>query len=456
MLQSLPSELPDYRHLTNAQRAAVANRLADTGSGPNAADLYRAAYESAKYPFEALDAEAAVAFPSPAGWLDANEYAITLRFDWPADQVKLIRRWLAINGEALSGIRKAVECERCFFPFKESRPFDSSGIESLSRLRRLAKLMAASVALHAHDAEWTAAFADNLIILRIAAHARQTPSDLGRTVGNAIERMGLQQMAVLLEEHPSTTPLELSTAIAKAGARGAADEAINWVESAGQWDLIDATHAWARDEQACPEMSELVGSFFSTDENWREVAKLLGPSSQPFKSVEEFKAAVRATTPAQSGAVLERRNECYRNWSRLPLHEGLKSLPQLREQMRAISNGDSIWSLWGNSTVLPAGKLRILRQEHEMARRAALLVIDLVETRTRTGRLPKRLEDLPAANRSFMLDVCSGALLRFVPDTDGKTFKLYSVGDDQQDDGGDAQKDIVFWPTPRPEYETPK
>lgn len=455
MLQSMPSVLPDSRKLSNPERVAMANRLADSGSGSNAADLYRAAVAAAKYPFEALEREAAATLPSPAGWLDANEYALTLRFDWPADQVKLIRHWLAINGEALETIRKAVECERCFFPFKADCPFDTSGIESLSRLRRLAKLMAASAALHAHEGKWDAAYADNNIILKIAAHARQTPSAIGRMVGNAIERMGLQQMAVLLEKHPSATLHELSTAIVKAGTRGASDEAIDWVESAYQWDLIDATHAWARDEHACPGMSELVGLFFSADENWREIAKLLGPTSQPFKSVEEFKAAVRATTPAQSGAVVEQMNKRYAKWSELPLHEALKLVPELRKDTAELTTRDPIWSLWGNSTAFPVGKPTIQRQEHEMARRAALLVIELHEMRARTSRLPRRLEEVSQTAGSLTLDVCSGTPLRYVPSADSASFKLYSVGDDQHDDGGDPTKDIVFWPTVRPEFESP-
>ena len=84
----------------------------------------------------------------------------------------------------------------------------------------------------------------------------------------------------------------------------------------------------------------------------------------------------------------------------------------------------------------------------------------ILQYRLDRGALPERLGELtPAYVAAIPVDEYSGMHLRYAPD--GRDFKLYSVGENLQDDGGSSEKikdgsgkgragpaDIVYWPPP--------
>ena len=79
----------------------------------------------------------------------------------------------------------------------------------------------------------------------------------------------------------------------------------------------------------------------------------------------------------------------------------------------------------------------------------------ILEFRNKESRLPKRLDELvPRFLNTAPIDVYSGRPFVYRVNTDGNDFVLYSVGGDQDDDGGKHTDDVrgdgdrVFWPPP--------
>ena len=99
-------------------------------------------------------------------------------------------------------------------------------------------------------------------------------------------------------------------------------------------------------------------------------------------------------------------------------------------------------------------------REATMNELATRTLTGILQYRLDRGALPERLGELtPAYVAAIPVDEYSGMHLRYTPD--GRDFKLYSVGENLQDDGGSSEKikdgsgkgragpaDIVYWPPP--------
>lgn len=468
------ADLPDPTSVLVEQRIAALNKLFESREGAETNQHYQTAFKRYVAPWD--KSAFGTAEPGPhagadaADWLDANESALCVRFDWPAEYVAHIDRWLNANADALVALRLAARGQRWYGPFaaESGRLTDIDLLGEAVRLRALAKLRALAAARLAYDGRWDDAARESAGILCLAAHTRGRPLVLWQGFAYSSEDLALTQLSAFV---PHLSPDGLKrlhdTLHAKSTAQQPTDEQIAFAERLYDWDMIERLHEWARDEARHPDAREQLSAYLTVHETFKdlrldEVGLKVERSS--FESVDGFKAELLKTTPQTAWKVVMERVAAYQEWAALPLPEALPRLAAFRERAREIGRKDPIMRLFDEISILKPGHLRLLCAKRDARRAGFDLLVALHQFKAEKKAWPASLEELaPGLRPRLPADPYSGKPIVYRRNADATDFVLYSVGENQRYDGGrpptdntrvesEPSGDLVFWPLRSPGF----
>jgi len=472
-------DLPDPTSVPAEQRIAVLNKLFESREGAETDGHYHTALKrhvglwdkgafGTPEPEPKADADAAA-----ADWLNANEYALLVRFDWPSEHVAHVDRWLKANADALAALRQAVGGQRWYRPFaaESGRLADIDLVGEAAKLRMLAKLRALAAARLAYEGRWDEAAGESASNLRLAAHVRERPLVLWQGIAGSLEDIAFAQLSALVPHLPPEGLKRLGTTYRAAqGTPQPSDEQIAFAELLYTWDTIERYHEWARDESRHPSVREQLSTFLSMHDTLNELRldqaglKVEQPS---FESVDAFKAALLKSTPQAAWKVVTEHEAAYREWAALPLPEALPKLAAFGERSRQIGRKDPIMRLFDEISLFRPGHFRLLRATRDARRAGFEVLLALHQFKAENKAWPTRLEELtPKLLVRLPEDPYSGKPLVYRRSADGADFVLYSVGENQKDDAGRRPADegqvgaalsgdVVFWPLETPEFKQP-
>lgn len=484
------AQLPDPTTIPADQRIAAVNKLSESREGTDtdrnyqrALELYRATHDREAFgvgvaaegapPGAIARAEA----DSKAGeWIWDNTLVLACRFDWPPERTAHVDRWLKANAGALSAFRQAATGTRWHRPLTmlmlDEKPFvaadrlcgvdASDGLIKLQWLARLRSLTAARLAI---DKKWDEAARESAANLRTAAHLAGRPLALCQWASFGMERDALAQLAAFL---PHMSPAGLKTVQTTYRAAvvlpRATDEQVSWAENLWIWDTMELYHEWARDEARHPALREFLGSMLTLGETLKhdlgEGSTGLKLEERAFESVDALKAELLKSDAMTAWKVYQDQEASYQAWSDQPLPGALALREKMVARWREIGQGDPLTRFLDAIGIVDVGahRLRLANRDVQRAGFEVLLALHLFKAEKNAW--PEKLEELtPKLIVRLPKDPYSGKPLIYRRSADGADFKLYSVGEDQKDEGGTRDEagkgDLVFWPLQTPEFTQP-
>lgn len=445
LMLALDPPLPDPERVASNERIAVVNRLFESADGAEIDRYYRDALRSYVWPFQ-LAAEVPTGPDSQpmdrsaSDWIQANEYALQMRFDWPAESVAHVDRWLAANAECLSALEKVTGGERWYQPLaaETGRLFNVDLFSLAAQMSRLARLRTVAAARLAHAGKHADAMREAIATLRMAAHADQRPFAFWRKLGGACEHAALKQLAGLLPFLKPAELLELEGAYDSHLASPRANtRAIAFAESLYLVDYIECLHEWARDEARHASMREDLAQVLSMHATMPELRELGLWVKKPWlDTVDQLKAELLKTTPEKSWSVALRQERCFEEWAALPLNLSIARFDPWVAQLQEIVRECPALRLNYEVDLLPPGESRLHSGYRAASRAGFSTLLALHRFKADYNHWPASLGELvPGYLSRLPEDPFSGEPLKYRRSPDGN-FVLYSVAENLQDDGG--------------------
>ncbi len=450
---------PDPRSIPADERIAYVNKLTRPGEGPNAAPLYEEAVQKIVTVF---DLSMRLPFDADRSGYDRvwkNDALLVLAEQWSGPDSKIIREWLSANAASLDLIRRASDADLFHRPLSadHGRLHEALSDPGLTTgLNQLYKLAAMNANEHAMRGEWTAAYEWTQRCYRMARHAYQPPYTMLRLTGLAIERRASEQALAFMRREFPTAPQALLADLRDARQALDAQQQVTQVEQMLTLDYIEAMHAWARKPSVDPKLGEFV-RFALEDSLMQDVGQATGQAAGDgrFKSVAEFQEQIKATSVDDEWAVFQQTLTLDTRYGELHFSELWPRIEEFRREYDSLARRSPTLWFFRSMPLFPPGQFSYLTEVPRAYRLAVEAVISLHEYRAKHGKLPKYLVDLaPDFVRAAPVDPFSGRPLVYRLTPDKKDFVLYSVGENQVDDGGkhdpapNSKGDLVFWPPP--------
>lgn len=451
-------ELREYFDLTPAQFKAELRRLAGFKGGCNAADEYVRGFRDFRWPSGIPWLNQTDEQRKLTAWFDNNDYALMRRFDWPAEAKSCWHQNCGVPGE----IHWAPNSNQCFVtPIDEADPNDVfRWVDQRSAMRGAARVLAINAAYLASEGNWYEAYPENALLFHIAGQGRRSGSIIDWMTADAIEDLGLKQLKAMVAARPPTSIEEMAEEIEWQRNIGSV-AARDWIASAEQWESIRRTFVWLQNAADEPDLWEVLEGaiYYGHDRDPPKRGRLtqVRNSAPPiFGTPEELRVCAATANPARARAVVGCMDELLADWERLPLHEALRTLKSFRAAYDAEAAADPVVQFWNDNRVLRPGGERIMFAKNRQFEAMVVVYAGIYQYQVRTGEWPASLSALRPELRERAVDLYSGEPLRYARSEDGKTFKLWSVDEDQRDDGGDDGKDWVWGPYEPPKFEEVK
>ncbi len=435
------------------ERIAYVEKLVDRFDGLNAANVYAKAEASYVYLFD-LSSKAPSEDYAAYEHVDFHLVDLSLIDQWTTEERRIIQQWLKANSKTLGALKRAVRRERCFRPLApdggrlHASAYYSFGIE----LMRFGKLMRVAANACALDGNWDEAYKWNLRVHAVADHAYQLPFEIQRLTAIAVERAACEQTLNFLQRHPPNGLREVMTRISEGDDRRCTASTLDEAETLWTLDYIEAWHEWAQNPDKHADLAGMAEAWLNRDDQADETRGLFGNS--PFRNVEELRVALRATSAKDDWQAYLQSCELAAQWATLPFHEAWRGADGFRQKYCDLILDIPSLGLFGCGA-LGSTQSRLLREEARMCRTALSCVVALHEYRDKHGKWPRALSELvPGFLKEAPIDPYSGRPFVYRVEKDGTEFTLYSVADNQVDDGGThaheltEKGDRVFWPPP--------
>ena len=454
MFAALLGSPRDPATIPPAERIAYVNKLTDRLSGINAYRDYARAQDSYVAVYElSMDAPTEAARKA-CDHVDRQLSAFALAERWSSDETHVIREWLKANKPTLESLKKATKRKRYFHPLDphggrlHAVVVDSTGVE----LMQFSKLCAIAANNHALRGEWKQAYEWNLRMHIIADHICQQPFVIQHLVSMGIERIACQQSLHFFQRQFAKNATAFLQGMSVRDDLRCPAALTDEAEKLWSRDYIEAWHEWAQDPQKHPDLAETAETWLAGNDLLEEESGFFGDS--PFVSVEALREALRASSVEKEWHVSLRADALVSKWCALPFHKAWKEAGEFeREYCDVILEAPSLGAF--GCGALASSQPRLLRTETAAHRSAVACIVAILEFRNDESRLPKRLDELvPRFLNTAPIDVYSGRPFVYRVNKDGNGFVLYSVGGDQDDDGGKHTDDTrgdgdrVFWPPP--------
>ena len=454
------SGAPDPATVPPQERIAYVNKLADRLTGINASKEYAKAAESyvglMVLPINAPDETAWEAYHH----VDDHQYVLERVERWSPEEARVIREWIKANEQTLRLLKRATKRGRFLQPLDpDGGRLHSVLLDTLDpglmRCSALMRIVANDFALRG---KWNRAYEWNLRAHTVADHVYQQPTLLNRLVAYAIERASCQQLLAFLHRRSPKDTQALLGKIEAGDESRCPEHIVLEVEALCTRDYIECWHEWAQDHQKHPGLTGMAESYVGEDGLFDELGDVVDLSdlmgNSPFESVEALRKALRASSVEKEWAIALRVDALTSKWCALPFHEAWKKAGAFeREYCDILLKAPSL--AVAGCGQLASSQPHLLWAETSAHRAAVSCVVAILEFRAKENRLPKRLDELvPQFPKSAAIDPYSGRPFVYRVNQDGTDFVLYSVGSDQDDDGGvhtdelRSPGDRVFWPPP--------
>jgi hypothetical protein len=421
------ADLPDYPQPNPAEPVNYIewiNRTFDTGTGPNAAEVYGKAFEK----LEPFEGDWGTAISSP--WTDRKD----------------VQQWLDRNQEGLRLFRQAAVMERCFFKSSSYNRADerevhprarhlllNTTIPELSKLRLAIRAILAEAYGKAARGEFSALMDSGLLVIRSGRQFDKDPILLRRIVAMGCSAMGYAAVRHALAEFQPEHAHVASEQLNRIDPPHPSFHTAMLVERIMVLDFhqrLFKPTAKGPYWLVVPEVAEGFGETFRLDTFFvRSKVRAIG-YDKTIRDVNEYFDRVQ-------------------QWMELPDRAAPLDV-DLREEFLA-EHGDNVLL-----TLLPSfERSRGIWLKVEAERRATHLVAALLSMQIK----PQTLDELRSVPAETRTDPFTGK--PFVYRRIGEGFTLYSAGMDREDNGGDHDPkwgenepgDYVFWPIP--ETKTP-
>jgi hypothetical protein len=449
-------DLKDAREVPAPERIAYINQVADRAGRDNARPYYSRAMATYKSPYDlaakAPENEAEV-------WVEVlgeGEWELAISRKWSKDEQRLIHEWLRANKEALAAVEEATDEAKYFEPIKaeSNRLFDALPLESSANLTKLFKLAAIHANAEALGGRWESAWAWNGRLRRMANHLYQQPFFIQHMMGMRIEGGACEQALEFLQHALPEHSGRMVRAIALQAEHQCPDELVEFAENVYALDTIEFFYAWAAEPTKHAKFGETVEAMVGPGSDlFREFLRE-EPGKNPFAGVDEFREALRGSSVEQAWECQLALNKLYAEWHAKPFPEAWKEVEAFRQAVRKQASTEPVQLL--SNSMLDPDQYRYMRALTVARRNAVTSVIGVKSYQERWGRLPRKLENAcPESLGHDPTDPFSGEPLRYRVSDDGQSFVIYSVGPDQDDDGGEHNGfkkddgDFVLWP-PQP------
>ncbi|MEM1211549.1 MAG: hypothetical protein AAGI68_04545 [Planctomycetota bacterium] len=348
---------------------------------------------------------------------------------WTPAKVPVVADWLAANQQALDAVVQAVERDRAWWPLITDEPgvwFTSMLLPELGETRPIARGLTIRAHLALAHAKPDDALRDWIALQRLGRHTATNPILISRLVGYSVQNIA-DQLAVRILASPHLKPEHLHQMADHAAASHPVHPIADAIDSAERVMLLNSLIQAASGRVAVEDVLEAQGRFalrsprFRIDPALRQINRRYDqlvemtrlPTATAFalrldQFIEELEAAQHPVTGMQGreGDAADR----FSAW----LGDGMAGGLVMVIDPAFASNLDANQQL---ALVQLAIALRLYHFEHD--RYPATL----------DALTPKYIAELP-------VDRYDGRPLTYKPGPDGKTYLLYALGRNGQDDGG--------------------
>ncbi len=374
--------------------------------------------------------------------VDDNLLALATHLTWPEWIGPAAQDGLERMAEALRRWRSAAKFERFGWTLPEGDRLCLFPNESMARLRKVARWLCIAATAEVRAQRWNSGWDTLLLVHRIGAHQRQVPFVINQLTGAATDQLAhTTAFAWLRQGVPPPSPAYLQER-SRLMARAAPDEDVRRAEQLFLRDFLDLAVEWA-DDPAAHEEFDVFCTMFCGGGMLAELNEdLFGPPR--FASPDALRAALRRVTAEELWQKHMAVQATIDAWWARPLPHAVLDIPALRERIGALIQADPLTTLWTGSGVFTPWSMRIVQAKRENQNRAFEVVVALHEFRAKNARWPERLAELqPEFLPDIPRDEFTGELMRYERDVDG-SFRLYSVGQNQRDDGGENDEPLPF------------
>jgi hypothetical protein len=333
-----------------------------------------------------------------------------------------LERLTAGNSDFLAFLRKTTSGPPAMFDTDWSKGYNTL-LPQLSKIRACTRLLAADAMVNARRGDMDAAMADVVASFRLRRLIDNDPMLVSKLVATALDTVSFDALeGIMRTGRPS-----------RASVKGLLD------------DLSDRED---RNRMTLPllgETASVVSVFNDARKDPRMIGTLNSSSPSPYadsNGVIGFFAKTGARIvwvwPADEYYYLQE-TRALRTRSRLPFPDALKAAPGPSPS----ANAPMAFSVVTRTLVPALGRMLISQARSDAQARMARIALALYLCRSDNGSYPPTLDALsPDYLPSPQLDPFDGKPLRYKPSESG--FLIYSVGEDQGDDGGVSPSDIVW------------
>jgi hypothetical protein len=376
-----------------------------------------------------------------AGWALFDQEEQTSQGPWSAKQFPELAEWVRINKKHVDRLVAASRRERFYSPMLGGGDPPRVGtlkLPALGQIKEIARALSVRAMLRLHEGDVEGAWQDLIACHRIARLVAQNPTLIGQLMAMAVETIACQGTAQLAHRGKLTIKQveRFQEALRKLPARPAMVECIERAERFMFLDMV----AWI----ARTDPDKVRKSRFSfCDVTQMELDKLIRNSMIDWNIVlkmcnewyDRLVEAIKKPTFAERKAAFDKFDEELRT-SRRKLGDPLKMAKSnfaFRSPRKTVSR-----HLGTLLTALLTPAIPITKESENrwtMRVRLVTVALALAGYRADHDRYPTTLDSLaskyiPELPKDLYSD--DGLIYK----SDGKNYRLYSIGENQKDDGG--------------------
>lgn len=452
LMSDLDSSPFDARTVPCRERIKLANSILGKGRSSDALKAYEKSVAHYQSMFsvqgDGIDGELVT-------HLGRNDDCLGVAWDLDAKQSSLLSQWLKSNEATLDAIETATSSDKVCFPFDEGASRLSDAMSPIAtQLVSLAKLVLAKANEQAIHGDWNSAVEWNRRARVMGLQMQGQPLMIYQQIGFSVESRALRQMLNFASRCPSLFLHDVIKELTDQIPAQPSDLDVGRIESVFTYDMIESVFDWLNGGNESGRTGEMLATMVGTSLG---TAPGIADRNR-FKDVDELRSALKKSSIEIAWKNFQQQCRLFDEWRSKPFHERWKTRAAFSGAYWRIVESEpcsSVLNAWFEPTNYDYCEAAADAQLH-----ATISVFGTNEFMRRFGKLPDKLEDVEQViKREFLVDPFSGDLLKYKVDVKNNDFTLYSVGDDQVDDGGldvgfrrGVKGDFVYWPLKKVEF----
>jgi hypothetical protein len=345
---------------------------------------------------------------------------------FPIDISQPSRNFLQKNQESIALVRQAAARPECSFPVKWDEGVFAL-FPHLAEMRNLARLMATQAVQESRDGRLELALRDIQVIFRMSGHGSEGPVLIDALVSRAIESIAYQALAEVLKTNRISVQQarQIAAQLPHRDWQSVLARALRGERAMGLWSF----EALRRNRVNVAELIQLSGGDYSS----RESSPLLHLVSLPL---------LLFWSPLLKFDEVYYLRLMQRNINRLPTTLAAAPSRLIPDPGQQEVEALPLYAFLTRTNFPVYSRIWTQSKNAEVERGLAEAALAIAAYRSSMGQYPARLKDAEVRWGSTLpLDPYSGH--PFIYRREADSFTLYSVGEDQRDDGGKAFRPAV-------------